>query len=148
MKAAGVKTALQRSPMKSTQTSYAAGNVTCISIENSMQIKPAVHELKPFDFEKRLHFCTWFHSFLHTHGICELDNIFFTDEAWFHLLEYMNSQNSWHWFTTNPHIMLVWSILPYMVKNLVCCVVPSNCGTSFLCYGIITKWLSLLNCDK
>ena len=37
----------------------------------------AVHELKPLDFEKRLHFCRWFYSFLDTYGIYKLDNTFF-----------------------------------------------------------------------
>ncbi|GFV13568.1 transposable element Tc3 transposase [Trichonephila clavipes] len=65
----------------------------------------ADHEMKPPDFEKKLHFFRWFRSFLDTYGICKLDNGFFTDEAWSHLHGYVNSQNSRYWSTTNSHII-------------------------------------------
>ncbi|XP_076545898.1 uncharacterized protein LOC143305599 [Osmia lignaria lignaria] len=32
-----------------------------------------------------------------------MDTLFFSDEAWFHLNGYINSQNSRTWSTTNPH---------------------------------------------
>ena len=53
-----------------------------------------VQERKEPDKEKRLVYCRWFRSFVDDHGIAELDRVFFSDEAWFHLSGYVNSQNS------------------------------------------------------
>ena len=61
-----------------------------------------VHELKDADYEKRLFYCEWFQRFINRHGIEVLDETFFTDEAWFNLSGYVNSQNSRIWSTDNP----------------------------------------------
>jgi hypothetical protein len=63
----------------------------------------AVHELKVPDSEKRVVYCRWLQAFLNEHpGI--LDFVWFTDEAWFHLSWYMNSQNTQVWVAENPHV--------------------------------------------
>lgn len=62
----------------------------------------AMQELKPTDPGKRLEYCEWFNNFIQQNGIDVLDETFFTDEAWFHLSGYMNSQNSRMWNTENP----------------------------------------------
>jgi hypothetical protein len=60
-----------------------------------------VHELKPADYGKRENFCKWFLNFIENDEI--LDITFFTDEAWFHLSGYINSQNTRVWALENPH---------------------------------------------
>jgi hypothetical protein len=42
-------------------------------------------------------------------------HIFFTDETWFQLSGYVNSQNSYIWSATNPY-----EINHYMITRLVC----------------------------
>lgn len=61
-----------------------------------------VQELKPADHGKRMQYCEWFNNFIQQNGIDVLNETFFTDEAWFHLSGYMNSQNSRLWSTANP----------------------------------------------
>jgi transposase len=53
----------------------------------------AVHELEPGDSAKQVVYCKWFLDFLDREGEENLDVIFFTDEAYFHLSGYINSQN-------------------------------------------------------
>jgi hypothetical protein len=56
-----------------------------------------MHELKEPDKEKRLQYCRWFKHFIPG------DNVLYTDEAWFHLSGYVNSQNSRIRSAENPH---------------------------------------------
>lgn len=60
-----------------------------------------VHELLPTDFQKRIDYCTWFNENLNDDL---LDISFFSDEAWFHLSGYVNSQNYRIWNAENPHV--------------------------------------------
>jgi hypothetical protein len=51
-----------------------------------------VQELKQQDYNKRMTYCRWFQTFIvENPGI--LDYTWFSDEAWFHLSGYVNSQN-------------------------------------------------------
>jgi len=61
-----------------------------------------VQELHPMHHEKRVRFCLWIKDFL-TQNPGILDVTFFTDEAWFHLSGYVNSQNTCIWAAENPH---------------------------------------------
>jgi len=63
----------------------------------------AVHELKPGDSAKWEAYCKWLLDFLDRDGEDILDVTFFTDEAYFHLSGYINSQNSRVWCAHNPH---------------------------------------------
>ena len=63
----------------------------------------AVQELKTTGHEKRLRYCRWFNRFIEENTADVLDVTFFTDEAWFHLSGYINSQNSRLWSSDNPH---------------------------------------------
>jgi len=63
----------------------------------------AVHELKSGDSAKRVAYCKWFLDFLDREGEEILNVTFFTDEAYFHLSGYINSQNSPAWCEHNPH---------------------------------------------
>ncbi|PNF34202.1 hypothetical protein B7P43_G17545, partial [Cryptotermes secundus] len=64
-----------------------------------------VQELKDLDKEKCLVYCRWFQTFVGNHGIEEFDQVFFTDEAWFHLSGYVNSQNNRIWSSENPNVL-------------------------------------------
>lgn len=58
-------------------------------------------ELLPTDYVKRMEYCQFFNQYLNNDDV--LDKTFFTDEAWFHLTGYLNSQNMRIWSTENPH---------------------------------------------
>lgn len=63
----------------------------------------AYHELLPPDHNRRVLYCQWFtQHLLHNNDL--LDLTFFTDEAWFHLSGYINSQTMRMWSAENPHI--------------------------------------------
>ena len=62
-----------------------------------------IHELKAQDTEKRVIFCRWFQQFIDRNGENILNDTFFTDEAWFHLYGYTNTENSRTWATENSH---------------------------------------------
>lgn len=53
-----------------------------------------VQELKPLNYPRRLAFCHWFLRLIKGGRRMDvLDNLFFLDEAWFHLSGYVNPQN-------------------------------------------------------
>jgi hypothetical protein len=60
----------------------------------------AVQELHVNDLPQRLNYCQWF---LNTIADDVLEKTFFTDEAYFHLSGYVNSQNMRMWSLQNPH---------------------------------------------
>jgi len=60
------------------------------------------HELIPGDYAKRVNYRRWFKNLIRD-NIGVLDQVFFTDEAWFHLSGYVNSLNYRTWRTENPH---------------------------------------------
>jgi transposase len=62
------------------------------------------HELLPADYEKRVYFCEWLGDVVQNDAGF-LDTCYFTDEAWFHLNGYVNSQNTRYWSGVNPHII-------------------------------------------
>lgn len=49
-----------------------------------------------------------------------LDWTFFSDEAWFHLTQYVNSQKTFLWSTENPHTHE--TLLPSVKNGLWCAV--------------------------
>lgn len=64
--------------------------------------KVTVHQqLFPRDFEQRRNYCLWFNEHFNQE---QLNITFFSDEAWFHLSGYINSQNYRTWATENPHV--------------------------------------------
>ncbi|KDR23996.1 hypothetical protein L798_07935 [Zootermopsis nevadensis] len=89
-----------------------------------------MHELKEPDKGKRLQYCEWFRELVRD-GVGILDNIFFTDEAWFHLSGYVNSQNSRFWSSDNPQ---VFHEVPLKSEDwsVVCSFTPQGGGSSFL----------------
>ncbi len=62
----------------------------------------AQRELKEIDGPRRVKFRSWL--FCYTRGLCTiLDYIYFSDEAWFTLDGFINSQNYIVWSAKNPH---------------------------------------------
>ncbi|WP_370716200.1 hypothetical protein [Sphingomonas sp. IW22] len=64
--------------------------------------KSSLYEIKESDYRKRVTFCEWI-ILKHTENPKLLDNLYFSDEAWFHLSGYVNAQNSRHWARNNPY---------------------------------------------
>jgi hypothetical protein len=63
-----------------------------------------VQEFKQQDYDKRMMSCCWFQTFIDENpGI--LDYTWFSDEAWFHLSGYVNSQKTRLWGSENPHAL-------------------------------------------
>jgi hypothetical protein len=63
----------------------------------------SVHELKEKASIKCVEYCEWFSDINTANGEDILGIIFFTDDVWFHLSNYVNNQNSHICSTTNPH---------------------------------------------
>jgi hypothetical protein len=55
-----------------------------------------VPEIKPVNYEKRVSFCIWFINHVHD-GLFDPKLTFFSNEANFYLLVYVNSQNNRYW---------------------------------------------------
>ena len=74
------------------------------------QVKVA-QELRPPDAGQRRQNCEWFLGLIHK-NVSTLDKTFFTDEAWFHLNGYINSQNTRIWATESPHTLHEYRLTP------------------------------------
>lgn len=72
-----------------------------------------VQKLYPHDYQQRVRYCQWFNENLNNNDV--LDLTFFTDEAWFHLSGYVNSQNYRTWSTENPHEFVETELHPLKV---------------------------------
>ena len=116
--------------------------------------KQVFHKLIPEDYAKRVNYCRWFnplnaelnpicyflallaHHFFHVRrirvknllrgNIGVLDQVFFTDEAWFHPSGYVNSQNYRTWRTENPHNYTETALHPQKNRRVVCHFEASN----------------------
>lgn len=78
------------------------------ALRQHLQLRPykktVVHRLLPVDKEARMLFSEWLLDVVE-HNAEFLDLCFFSDEAWFHLDGYVNSQNDRTWSETNPHMV-------------------------------------------
>jgi hypothetical protein len=59
--------------------------------------------LQPCNSASRVCFCSWFLQSA-IEGEINLQLTFFSDEAWFHLQGYINTQNNCYWSSQNPHL--------------------------------------------
>jgi hypothetical protein len=59
--------------------------------------------LQPRDTAGGVHFCSWFLQSV-AEGEIDPQLTFFSDEAWFHVLGYINTQNNRYWSSLNPHL--------------------------------------------
>lgn len=72
-----------------------------------------VQELLPADPAQRLQFCRSFLQFYRCNGCTDwLNNVFFSDEAWFHKTGYINAKNYRIWSTENPKVFRQKSLHP------------------------------------
>ena len=101
---------LEQSPKKSLrrlsqETGYSYS--MCQSSAKRAGLKPyrvtVFHQLQEPDKDKRMKYCHWFLRFI-VQNPAILSITWFTDEAWFHLSGYVNSQNSRHWAIETPHV--------------------------------------------
>jgi len=100
---------LQNSPTKSLRRLSAQSGVSLYSAHQATKqlglkaYKVSVqHQLLPADFDRRTTFCNWIRDEIFI-GQIDPNLLFFSDEAWFHLSGYINSQNNRYWSTDNPH---------------------------------------------
>ncbi len=61
-----------------------------------------------------MNYCKWFLDFVEK-DLYKLHNIFYSDEAWFSLLRYVNSCSNCMWSTTNPHARLETPLHPLKI---------------------------------
>lgn len=112
---------LEQSPQKSlrklsaqTGVSYGSCHKTAKKVLHLHPYKvTVVQQLHPLDYGKRVMYCNFFNRHLNDNNT--LDKSFFTDEAWFHLSGYINSQNYRTWATENPHTMIETDLHPIKV---------------------------------
>ena len=57
------------------------------------------HQLQPADYEKQKEFATWFLE----NQLDNLENVLWTDEAYFHLDETVYTKYAFIWSDSNPH---------------------------------------------
>lgn len=158
-----VRNAMQQSPSKSLRRLSTQSQISLGSAHKAMKKLKfrayrvrSVQELKDPDKEKRLVYCRWFRSFVDYHGIGELDRVFFSDEAWFHLSGYVNSQNTRIWSTENPHVLHenplhclkigVWCAVSR--RRIVGPIFFETTVNSGVYKDIITQFISLLETDE
>ncbi|KAJ3661413.1 hypothetical protein Zmor_005808 [Zophobas morio] len=100
---------MEQSPKKSlSKLSLQSGvpYTTCQKVlKRTLHMHPykvsSIHELKPADYPRRVAYCEWFQNNMNNRI---LDLSFFSDEAWFHLNGYVNSQNYRVWSAENPFV--------------------------------------------
>lgn len=118
---ANVQEHMLRSPQKSIRQLSQQVGVSYSScrrvLKEELHMHPykvsVVQELHPRDFIARVQYCQWFLEHLNDNAV--LDKTFFTDEGWFHLNGYINSQNYRTWATENPHVTVETSLHPIKI---------------------------------
>jgi hypothetical protein len=62
-----------------------------------------IHALQPHDAAIKVCFCSWFLQSV-VEGEIDPQLTFSSDETWFHLQGYINTQNNRYWNSQNPHL--------------------------------------------
>jgi hypothetical protein len=89
-----------------------------------------MYALQPRNPASRAHFCSWFIQFI-VKGEIDLQLIFSSDEAWFHLQGYINTQNKCFWSSQDPHLTHIVPIHPVAVD--VWCAVSARIAVPVFC---------------
>ncbi len=71
-----------------------------------------VQELKPPNLPCYLHFCCWFLNFVCTHSVMILGRVYFSDEAWFHHISYINAHNYRFQSSENLYVFFKYNLHP------------------------------------
>ena len=119
---AAVQGALINSPQKSLRKvsqqidmSYSSVQKICRKVLHLFPYKTCVmHTLMQNDYEQRSIFCDWLIAVTNDDPQF-LKTCFWSDEAWFHLSGYMNSQNTRCWLSENPHQYVETSLHPQKI---------------------------------
>jgi hypothetical protein len=128
-----IQTAITRSPHKSlrklsAQTGISLGSAHT-AVRKMLKFYPyrmqVFHELILGEYAKTVNYCRWFKNLIHG-NISVLDQVFFTDEAWFHRSGYVNSQNYRTWRTENPHNYNETVLRPKKKKDVWCAISRSR----------------------
>ncbi|KAJ4436824.1 hypothetical protein ANN_16956 [Periplaneta americana] len=100
---------LERSPTTSSRCVAQQVEVSQSSViggTKQLKLKPykicVVQRLTDPDYHSRLRFCMWSQQTVYD-GLLDPTLILYSDEAWFHLSGYVNTQNNHYWDSENPH---------------------------------------------
>ena len=99
------------SPQKSTRKisqEVGLSRTTCQCVLKSLSMRAyritCAQELKLPEKDKHLQYCKWLMSMIEE-GYLDPLLYFMSDEAWFYLSGYVNSQNTRYWSSKNPHVI-------------------------------------------
>ena len=106
----GIQNDLNQNPNLSKRRIAANKNISLgsahMGVRKILKLHPykvqVFYELISTDFPKRINYCQWLLNAINDNPSI-LDNMFFSDEAWFQLNGYVNSQNYRFWSSSNPH---------------------------------------------
>ena len=158
-----VQQSLLRSPGKSLRRlsqQLGASYSTCHRATKRLRLRPyrvrVVQELRPLDSEKRVAYCQWFKRFTLNDVNNKLNNTFFSDEAWFHLNGYVNSQNTRIWAANNPHTLHETQLHPQKIgvwcamsrQRIVGPIFFNTTVTSVVYADIIQQFIAMLEVNE
>ncbi len=102
-----IRNSVANNPHLSTRRRSCALNFSHTStrgILHQLKMHSYFQELKLLDRTRRVTFCHWIlHLTCLGHDIGVFDNFFYSNEAWFHLDSFVNTQNYHIWSQKNPH---------------------------------------------
>jgi hypothetical protein len=135
---------LEHTPRKSLKYLAQKTGVSKSSVRTATQLlnlRPykttVINALQPRDPASRVHFCSWILQSA-VEGEIEPQLTFFSDVAWFHLLEHIIMQNDRYWSSQNQN--LTHEVPLYQVKVDVCCAVSARIVIpAFLTKQLISK---------
>jgi hypothetical protein len=94
------------------------------------KITSSTHALQTCDPASRVHFCSWFLQSV-VEGETDPQLTLFSDEAWFHMQGYINTQNIHYWSSQNPHVSHEGPLYPVKIRFW-CAVSARIVGPVFL----------------
>lgn len=111
-------------------------------------------ELHALDHNKRIDYCQWFNENLRNDEVLNLS--FFSDEAWFHLSGYVNSQNYRIWSAENPHVYHETQLHPVKIgvwvgmsrRRIIGPIFFENTITAANYHGILNRFIEQLHDDE
>jgi hypothetical protein len=120
-----IRARLLQSPRESLKKLYQQTGIAYGSVQRAtkrLKLHPyrgqVCHELKEIYKDKRMRYCRWFRQFVRN-GADILENVSFSDEAWFHLSGYVNSQNFRLWSSEVAISNISQETLKKVVRNMV-----------------------------
>jgi hypothetical protein len=116
-----------RKPLKPLAQETGVSKSSAKTATQLLQVEPCktvvIHDLQPRVPDSKDHFCSWFLESV-VEGEIDPQLTFFSDEAWFHLQGYINTNNNPYWSSQNPH--LTHEVPRYPVKIGVWCAASAK----------------------